>query len=224
MLGTAALAMWWDVTPGMLGEFEHWHSHEHFVERLAIAGFLRASRWKSAGGGGGIFVMYELARHDVLSSPDYLARLNAPSPWSTKMMPHHLGMVRSQCRVLASHGSPVAGHAATLRVSPSGSDDGPWSHALLGELGRLATTPGIAGVHLLRHERPAIAPTTEQKIRGGDREADWVVVVNGYDAEAVAGLVRDEVQTRALAATGTAAPPQTNHYVLAHSATSRDVV
>jgi hypothetical protein len=29
------------------------------------------------------------------------------------------------------------------------------------------------------------APTTEQKIRGGDATADWVLLVGGYDAGAV---------------------------------------
>ena len=29
----------------------------------------------------------------------------------------------------------------------------------------------------------AIATTTEQKIRGGDRTADWVLIANGYDAD-----------------------------------------
>src|SRR3954469_10684129 len=102
MLGSAALAMWWDMAPAMRDEFEHWHTHEHFPERLSLPGFLRASRWASATGGDGFFVMYELAEHGALASPEYLARLNAPTPWSRKLMPHHTNMVRSQCLVLES--------------------------------------------------------------------------------------------------------------------------
>src|SRR5262249_2325322 len=54
-------------------------------------------------------------------------------------------------------------------------------------LGRqVAMRPGLAGLHLLRHEAPAIAPTEEQRIRGlGDRVADWVLVACGYDASQV---------------------------------------
>ena len=38
-------------------------------------------------------------------------------------------------------------------------------------------------MHLLQHQAPAIAETTEQKIRGGaDQGADWVLVVCGYEA------------------------------------------
>src|ERR1700709_2322963 len=96
LLGQAALAMWWDMAPAMRQEFEDWHTHEHFPERLGVPGFLRSSRWTSANGGEGIFVLYELRDHEVLSSAEYVGRLNAPTPWSTKLMPHHKNMVRTQ--------------------------------------------------------------------------------------------------------------------------------
>ena len=70
LLGKAALAMWWDMAPAARADFEHWHAHEHFSERLGIPGFQRASRWRAADGGEGVFVLYELEDHGVLSSPD----------------------------------------------------------------------------------------------------------------------------------------------------------
>ncbi|HUG22283.1 MAG TPA: hypothetical protein VMN83_07135, partial [Albitalea sp.] len=76
MRGQAALAMWWDMAPGVCDEFEHWHSHEHFPERLALPGFQRASRWAEADGGEGFFVLYELATYEALVSAEYLASLN----------------------------------------------------------------------------------------------------------------------------------------------------
>ena len=103
--GAAALAMWWNVADDVRAEWDDWHSHEHFPERLALPGFLRATRWRDARGGEGVFMMYELADHDVLASPAYVARLNAPTPWSTRMLPEHRDMVRAQCRVLASRGA-----------------------------------------------------------------------------------------------------------------------
>ena len=99
--------MWWDVEPAQQAEFEHWHSHEHFPERLVLPGFLRASRWSAADGGEGFFILYELQEHAALSSLEYLSRLNTPTPWSTRLMPHHRNMVRSQTRVLHSHGAGV---------------------------------------------------------------------------------------------------------------------
>src|SRR4030095_16438771 len=90
-----------------------------FPERLGIPGFRRATRWTSAEGGEGIFVMYELENYEVLASPAYLERLNAPTPWSTRLMPDHRNMVRSQCRVLESRGINPARHALTIRLSPA---------------------------------------------------------------------------------------------------------
>jgi hypothetical protein len=160
--GKAALAIWWEVAAPMRSEFEHWHTHEHFAERLGVPGFHRASRWTSAAGGPGIFVMYELADHGVLYSPACLARLHAPTPWSTRMMPAHRNMVRSQCRVLESRGAATARLDLTLRMLPADGRDGELRAALRTLVGTLPAQPGLAGLHLLRHEAPPIGPTEEQ--------------------------------------------------------------
>lgn len=226
LLGKAVLAMWWDVSADVRLEWEHWHAHEHFPERLAIPGFLRASRWTDVSGGEGAFVMYELQDHPVLASAPYLARLNAPSPWSTRMMPLHRHMVRTQCRVVQSHGAVTARHALTIRCSPA---DGQ-AEALQGGLGELAARvsqqPGVVGLHVLRHEAPSLAVTTEQRIRGNaDRAADWVLVASGYDLAALSRLAEAELSDAGLRALG-AAPSAERHsqlYGLAYSATPRDV-
>lgn len=223
LLGTAALAMWWELTPGMLGEFEDWHSHEHFPERLAIPGFLRASRWTDVDGGDGIFVMYELESYDVLSSPAYLARLNTPTPWSTRMMPHHRNMVRSQCRVLASRGSATSRRSLTVRLSPAPGCDALLRQNLAAQIERLFDRPGLTGVHLLQHETPPISQTTEQRIRGGDRFADWVLVACGYDGERVSALADDDWSDARLVSLGAAPGRQAARHALSHTATPGDM-
>lgn len=205
LLGESALAMWWDMAPEMRAEFEHWHSHEHFPERLALPGFLRASRWSAADGGEGFFILYELQAHTALSSPEYLARLNAPTPWSTRLMPHHRNMVRSQTRVLHSHGAAVARHAMTLRLSPREGEDQRLQAGLRALVEELPLRAGLGGAHLLRTDTPAIAPTTEQKIRGNaDRSADWVFVVCGYELDVLKALGQDALAPAALEALGAA--------------------
>lgn len=189
LLGDSALAMWWDMAPEMRAEFEHWHTHEHFPERLALPGFQRASRWAAADGGEGFFILYELQTHAALSSPEYLARLNAPTPWSTRLMPHHRNMVRSQTRVLHSHGAAVGRHVMTMRLSPRAGEAGRLQAALRSQIETLPLQPGLAGAHLLRTDAPTVATTTEQKIRGNaDRSADWVFLVCGYELAALKGL------------------------------------
>ena len=51
LLGQGAIAMWWDIAPDRRAEFEDWHTHEHFPERMGIPGFQRGSRWADADGG-----------------------------------------------------------------------------------------------------------------------------------------------------------------------------
>jgi hypothetical protein len=223
VLGNACLAMWWDMAPEMRAEFEHWHSHEHFPERLGIPGFLRATRWTSASGGEGVFVMYELTAHAVVSSPAYLASLNGPSPWSTKLMPHHRHMVRTQCHVLESRGVGVARQALTLRLSPSEGRAAELQAALAARMAEWVGQPGLAGAHLLRHETPVIAQTTEQKIRGGDQAADRVLVVCGYEAAALDALASSELSASALVTLGAAPGAVQGRFALSLSATPADM-
>lgn len=224
MLGKAALAMWWNVSADARPELEHWHAHEHFPERLGIPGFLRASRWTAVDDGDGFFVMYELQDHAVLASPGYAARLNAPSPWSTRMMPLHSDMVRTQCKVLHSVGAVTARHALTIRCSPLPGMADALRHRISGVAAAAAQQPGVVGLHLLCHEAPPLAPTTEQKIRGNaDRAGDWVVVACGYDLAALRSLEAAELGAAQLHAMGAAPDGDGQFYGLAYSATPADI-
>ena len=215
--------MWWDMTPALRAEFEDWHSHEHFPERMGVPGFRRGTRWISATGDDSVFVLYEVESHDTLSSPAYAAHLNSPTPWSTKMMPHHRNMVRSQCRVVDSRGGAVAGYASTLRFAPaSGRDDHLRAH--FAALARACVSrPGVVGAHLLGHEEPTIATTTEQRIRSGaDRAAERVLVVFGYDLATLRALL-DSSAGEASRGAGLAPGHVGGLYALSHSATPVDV-
>jgi hypothetical protein len=224
LLGKAALAMWWDVSAEARPELEHWHAHEHVAERLAIPCFLRASRWTAVDGGEGFFVMYELQDHAVLASAAYVARLDAPSPWSTRMMPLHRNMVRTQCKVVQSHGALTARHALTIRCSAAAGQAKTFQDGL-GELAAsVPQEPGLVGLHLLRHEAPALGVTTEQKIRGNaDRAADWVIVASGYDLAALRRLAETELGEARLRALGAAPDSERHLHALAYSAVPADV-
>jgi hypothetical protein len=224
LLGSAALAMWWDMAPEMKSEFEDWHSHEHFSERLGVPGFRRASRWTSATGDEGIFVMYELTSYAVLSSSAYVSHLNTPTPWSARMMPHHRNMVRSQCRVLESWGGSAARHALTLRFSPQQDRANDLRAFFRALCAAMVQRPGIVGAHLMQHQTPPVAQTTEQRIRNSaDRVADWVFVALGYEAPVLETLVQTDLAVAALRASGAADGVLTGLYTLSHSATSEDI-
>jgi hypothetical protein len=216
MQGRAAVAMWWDVAPEMRAEWEDWHTHEHMPERLGIPGFLRGSRWIAASGEPSYFVLYETARLATVTSGPYLERLNDPSPWSRRMMPHHRNMVRSLCRVRASFGGGLGGVLATIRFSPPRRGGRALVNRLAADvLPGLPGRRGLSGAHLLESVPAEATPqTTEQRIRGGDARAEWVAVVGGYDGDAV----------RAVADGGLDLPGAVvGRYRLAHSLTAKDV-
>ena len=181
MLGQAALAMWWDIEPALRAEFEDWHTHEHMPERLAIPGFLRGSRWIARSGEPSYFVLYEASELAVLTGGAYLERLNNPTPWSRKMMPHHRNMVRSVCQVRATIGRGLPQSLATIRFSGTQ------------RIGRLPQRQGLTGASLLQSQPLTGIHTTEQKIRGGDASADWVTLIGGYDADALNAVLKDEL-------------------------------
>jgi hypothetical protein len=223
LLGSAAITMWWDVAPDERAEFEHWHAHEHVPERLGIPGVRRGSRWASTTDAEGFFVMYELDSYETLTSPAYRTRLDNPTPWSVKMMPRHRNMVRSQCRIVLSHGGGIGGIVLTLRFAPL-PGRGPALRAHVQAAVRcLPTLPGVTGAHLLETDTPKAEPTAEQRIRAGDAVADWIVLVSGYDSEAVRAVAADALATGALAAAGARPEQQVGFYRLACALTPQDL-
>ena len=222
-LGQAAVAMWWNMAAVHREEFEHWHSHEHFPERMGIKGFLRGSRWSSIDSAEDFFVLYELENYEVLTSPGYRERLNNPTPLSTKMMPHHQGMVRSQCRLLHSSGGGIGGHALTLRLSPAEGRDEELLKRLSAMGASFTSQPGGAAFHVLRTETPLAASTKEQQIRGGkDAAADWIVVALTYEASALDAL-QQEALNKGIERHGAQPGALAGRYQLAYAASANDL-
>lgn len=224
LMGEAAVAMWWSVRLEQRSEFGDWHSHEHFPERMSIPGFRRGSRWTSTTDADGFFVLYELGSYDVLTSTGYLDRLNAPTPWSTKMMPHHLGMVRAQCRIAASFGGGIAGSVATIRFSPDRGRADDLRASITPLIGDLPSRPGLTGAHLLHTDTPKTSSsTTEQRIRGSDRTADWIVLLSGYDRDAVKSVIDGDLSADALRRAGASDSVVAGFYTLAYAMTPQDL-
>jgi hypothetical protein len=171
-----------------------------------------------------MFVLYELADHAVLGSPAYLARLNSPTPWSTRLMPHHRNMIRSQCQVLESRGGVTARCALTVRLAPVAGREADLQLALRRLSESAPLRPGIAGLHLLRHEVPPIAATAEQRLRGlADGAAAWVIIASGYDRNALAELGAGELGGPSLSAMGAAPDAAVEVFELAYAAIASDV-
>jgi hypothetical protein len=225
MLGDAAITMWADFAPEIVPEFGDWHTHEHMPERLGVPGFLRGTRWSGGSPGASHFILYELASLEVFASPAYLERLNNPTPWSRKLTPHHRNMVRSPCRVVGSSGAGIGAALLTVRLSPRPGEADRLRDWLVGTaLPELAPRRGLASTHLLVAQPQVMPPRTEeQRMRGGDAAADWVLLAHGYDAQAVSGLAGRELGAAALAEHGAAPAPVVGTYRLDFALTRADL-
>ncbi len=222
LLGGAAMAAWHNLEPGVEAAHDEWHSHEHLFERVSIPGFRRGRRCRSVGGGEEYFLMYEVDDLSVLTSEAYLERLNNPTPWSRRIIPSIRNMTRVLCRVVASSGGGMGGWVATLRLTARPGMREGWA----GEwVGSLAVRAGVTGAHLLATDAEASGlPTEEKRLRGlPDATADLVLLVEGYDAEALRCVVAEELGEERLWEKGAERGAVRGFYRVCHAVSEGDL-
>lgn len=193
LAGRGAVAIWHDIAPEGRAEFYAWHGREHMPERAAIPGFLRGRRYVALEGSPEYFNLYETASAAVLTGADYLARLNAPTPWTTATVKHFRDVSRSLCEVAASFGESDGGLCATLRYDVADADAAQHRSAMRARLESLAQEQGIAGAHLLVADTAASAlETTERRARGSATAVPrWIALIEGWgDSEPFVAAVR----------------------------------
>lgn len=222
LLGRAAMLLSFDILQEAIVEHDDWHTHEHLPERLSIPGFLRGTRWTALHGGPRYLVIYEVEKVETLSSGPYLERLNDPSPWTSKMMPHYRGMTRGLCAVTGSFGLGIGGACLVIRFKPAAGAD----HALRqwlceDTLPALPATPGLGSAHLLEGAAAA-AMTNEQRIRGADAGVHWALIVTGYSPEALGRLIEGGAFEAQLARRG-AVEAVSATYTLAYSLSADEI-
>ena len=85
LLSNAVMILFCDVASGA-ADHDDWHTWEHMHERLSIPGFLRGTRWTRTAGEPRYLMVYEIADVGMARSPEYLERLNHPTPWTSTTM------------------------------------------------------------------------------------------------------------------------------------------
>ena len=119
------LGFWSDIDAGYQLRYQEWHNCEHVPERVSIPGFVEGRRYRVASTGPLFFMCYVTRDPDVLSSPAYLAALNAPTPWTREALGHFQNPERSLYRRLHEVGSAPA-HAPYI-VLVRFNDALPWA-------------------------------------------------------------------------------------------------
>lgn len=197
LLGEGALAIWNGITAEAEEDFYRWHNTEHLSERVGVPGFLRGRRYLSTARPRDFFTLYETSSVETLRSAAYLGRLNDPTPWTRRVLPHFRDTVRVGCRVVASSGRGQGGVLVALRLPPPGGGDEGLRREPTGPgLALVRQLTGVLGVHVLE----PVAETTriqtaEKQLRGaqpgeaGGREP-WVLLVECTDVEIADALPR----------------------------------
>jgi hypothetical protein len=161
------LAFWADIDPGYVLRFQQWHNCEHMPERLSIAGFLTGRRYRAAAEARMFFMFYETASPEVLRSPDYLAALNHPTPWTRESLQHFRRPLRSGYRKLLEYGRAPAiesPHVIVYRFSLRDASGSQGAEQSVREWVRaMSQVPGIVRARLYELDTGASGVATEER-------------------------------------------------------------
>lgn len=184
MQGAGYLAIWSDLAPEDETDWLHWMTREHSAERVGVTGFLACRIFRAYGlSVRRYFILYELENAAVVGGPDYLARLNAPTPWSQRIMPRLKNFVRGGGTVVASAGIGQGGFLAALPFEAAAFDPA----ALVRELAQIDR---IAAVRVLQTDTAQTSiQTREKSMRSADGSFGGLVLIEALDEPAARNAV-----------------------------------
>lgn len=185
MRGAGFLAIWSDVERAALTDYRHWLTREHTTERVTTKGFLAVRVFRAERSDlNRFFILYELQAPEVLDGPDYLARLNAPSPWSQRIMPQLNNFIRGGGVMTARAGRGEGSTIAALRIEQLPDQPQRFADALV-------ALDGIAAVQIgaTDHARTSV-PTAEKGMRQQEGSFAGLMVVEALDEASLGGALR----------------------------------
>src|SRR5207253_3818869 len=177
MRGAGFLAIWSDIEPAALTDYRHWLTREHTTERVTTKGFLGVRVFRADRSDvNRFFILYELESPEVLDGAAYLARLNAPTPWSQRIMPQLGNFIRGGGVMTARAGRGEGSTIAAIRLEQL-----PEAPQQLAEA--LAALDGIAAVQIgVTDVARTSVPTVEKGMRKDEGLFAGIVIIEALDA------------------------------------------
>jgi hypothetical protein len=185
MRGAGFLAIWSDVEPANLTDYRHWLTREHTTERVTTNGFLAARVFRADRAGiERFFILYELETPEVLDGPAYLARLNAPTPWSQRIMPQLGNFVRGGGVVTARAGRGEGSIIVALRIERL-----PEAPQRLADA--IAALDGVAAVQIGATDLARTSvPTVEKGMRQNEGVFAGLLLIEALDEQSLGAALR----------------------------------
>jgi hypothetical protein len=185
MRGAGFLAIWSDVEQKALTDYRHWLTREHTTERVTTKGFLAVRVFRAdRSGPNRFFILYELEAPEVLDGPAYMARLNAPTPWSQRIMPQLGNFMRGGGVMAARAGRGEAATIAALRLEQL-----PEAPQQLADA--LVALDGIAAVQIgVTDQARTQVPTVEKGMRQQEGFFAGLLIIEALDEASLRSAVR----------------------------------
>jgi hypothetical protein len=179
------LAIWSDIAPEHETDYIHWLAREHTAERVGIAGFRSVRVFRALMDSPcRYFILYDLDAADVVDSPGYLARLNDPTAWSSRIMPRLRRFRRGGGALGRAYGTGSGGVLGVTTLEPT---------QLAAAAERLPALAGMdricaARTLIVSPERTSVA-TQEKGLRSGDDSFAGLMLIEGFDCACVAAAL-----------------------------------
>jgi hypothetical protein len=183
--GAGFLAIWSDVERSNLTDYRHWLTREHTTERVTTEGFLAVRVFRADRADiDRFFILYELETPEVLDGPAYMARLNAPTPWSQRIMPQLGNFMRGGGVVTARAGRGEGATIVALRIERL-----PQSPQRLAD--DIAALDGVAAVQVGATDiaRTSV-PTVEKGMRQNEGVFAGLLLIEALDEKSLRDALR----------------------------------
>lgn len=202
MRGSGFLAIWSDVAPQDLADYRHWLTREHTTERVTTRGFLASRVFRAMRDDiNRVFILYELEAPEVLDGEAYLARLNAPTPWSQRIMPRLGNFMRGGGTMVARAGRGEGATIAALRIDKLPANPQNFAAALV-------ACDGIAAVQIgATDEARTSVPTAEKGMRRNEGFFSGLLLIEALDVASLQAALQ-KARTLAPDVLGQASEPE----------------
>ncbi len=196
LAGKGMLLTSMDIDASDEADFNRWYDREHLEERVAIDGFLEARRYVAYEGRPKYLCLYSVRTFDVLDSPAYHAALKNPTDWSKTTLARFKNMIRVVARITLSRGQGRGAALGIARLRPLAGGQDKLRSALQNALDP-GPRDGIISMHLIESDPVLSRPITDDPPVPDPGAADWFVLIDGTDVNAVSAVLAVHIANNA---------------------------